>query len=28
MQKNVATTLQQLINMDAEQILQDAKYKP
>ena len=28
MQKNAATTLQQLINLDAETILQNAKYKP
>ncbi len=28
MQKNAATTLQQLMNLDAEQIFQQAKYKP
>jgi hypothetical protein len=28
MQKNTATTLQQLMNMDSEQIFQEAKYKP
>ena len=28
MQKNAATTLQQLINLDAETIFQEAKYKP
>ena len=28
MQKNPATTLQQLINLDEEKIFQEAKYKP